>query len=110
MKRAGSRIAVSLSFAAGIGAAASSAARAQTGSYTFQQLNTSGLRFVQGYDIAEGIAVGYGTGPGQTDPEHAFAWRLDNVGQRQDISNGVFRTMATSVDDAHQITGIAFTA
>jgi hypothetical protein len=85
------------------------AVQAQTGGFTFRQLDTGGVRFVQAYDIAEGIAVGYGAGPGQTDPEHAFAWRLDN-GQRQDTSNGVFRTMATSVDDAHQITGIAFTA
>ena len=86
------------------------AAHAQTSSYNFQQLNTNGLRFVQGFDIAEGMAVGYGIGPGQTDVEHAFAWRLDNVGQRQDISAGVYRTIATSVDDAHQITGIAYTA
>ena len=107
MKRAGSRIGISLSILVGVGAGA---AHAQTSSYNFQQLNTNGLRFVQGYDIAEGMAVGYGIGPGENDVEHAFAWRLDNVGQRQDISNGVFRTTATSVDDAHQVTGFAFTA
>jgi hypothetical protein len=110
MKRANRYLRILFVLAVVVGASAASMARAQAGGYTFQQLDTSGLKFNQGYDIAEGIVVGYGIGPAQTDTEHAYAWRLDNVGQRQDISGGVLRTMATSVDDAHQITGIAFTA
>jgi uncharacterized membrane protein len=82
-------------------------ARGQT-TYQFTSLNTNGLNFSQGYDIAEGLAVGYGIGPATGGVEHAFAWPLDG-GSRRDISNGVFRTMATSVDDQHQVAGIAFT-
>ena len=74
--------------------------------YSFRDLDSNGLTFVQVRDVANDYAVGFGTAPGSNQPEHAMAWRLSDGG-RIDISGGI-RSDATGVDNAGHVSGLAW--